>query len=282
MATAFDLANRGLKRILVQGQDSGFAADEYQDFYDTMNDWMALQETMGLRLGYTPVTKGTDEITVPAGALIGIAANVAVLMASDFNAQISQSLAAEAAQGMRAMERLGVQLGQTSLHPNLPKGSGNTDIGAVNTPQMYGVRSSSVITLTNNALVTECDDIGVVYKIRGFWETMSYQGLQPDITGRITNTRDGEVKLRFKISGEAYMETGTTTQSYIALTKNGDHSIAGAVWLWPLGALSVSRTDFETTHTVTLQSGEFLELGAVETVDANARIIFPNIQWELY
>ena len=152
MTTALQVANIGLKRILVQGQDAPLEADEYADFYIAMNNWMAAKEADGLRLGYTPVTDGADEVTVPAGAIMGIAANVAILVAADYGGTISQSLAAEAAQGLRTMERIGVNIGQTSEHPNLPFGSGNRD--SVGGAEMFGEPVSMLMTMAGNTTAT--------------------------------------------------------------------------------------------------------------------------------
>ena len=149
--TAVELANSALKRILVQGDDGGLDASDYADFYRSMNNWMAAQEACGTILGYTPVTQGADPITVPDGAVMGIVANVAINVASDYNGTVSPSLVSEARMGLRAMRKLGYRRGQTSFPSNLPIGSGN-DGFSVRSQTLYGRTSSGLLSLANNTI----------------------------------------------------------------------------------------------------------------------------------
>ena len=123
MTTAIELAQRALSKILVEGSDSPFEADEYADFYVDLNNYMAALEADGIRLGYTPVSDPADLITVPPGAIRGMVANMAIEVASDYGAQVQAGVAEQARKGMRTMRRLGQRKSHTQYPTNLPMGS---------------------------------------------------------------------------------------------------------------------------------------------------------------
>ena len=93
---------------------------------------MAKWAAKGLNLGYTIVDSLDDEITVPDGALSGIIANLAIALFPEYasiGAEISVTLAAEATDGMEAIENLTIFIGATEFPSTLPKGSGNAQTG---------------------------------------------------------------------------------------------------------------------------------------------------------
>jgi len=108
MATVAQVAKASLQRILVQASESSLEPDEYQDFIFAMNNYMSQLDAQGVSLGYTEVENLSDEVTIPAGALRGLIANMAQ-------------------QGLQTMKLLGQRIGKTALPSTLPIGSGNED-----------------------------------------------------------------------------------------------------------------------------------------------------------
>ena len=114
-----------LQEILVRSVEAPLEADEFQDTIFAMNNYMAALDADGIHLGYTVVENLGDDITIPMGALQGLISNVAILLATQFNAQVSPSLSAKAKMGLNAMRHLGVTIAPMSYPGTLPIGSGN-------------------------------------------------------------------------------------------------------------------------------------------------------------
>ena len=84
-------------------------------------------DARGVALGYTEVTGIGDTITVPPGAIQGMVANIAIMLAPQFGRPIPAELAMKAKAGMQAMVNLAVETPCLSLPDTLPIGSGNED-----------------------------------------------------------------------------------------------------------------------------------------------------------
>lgn len=126
MATAAQVINTSLKRILVQGAEADLQPDEYEDAIFAMNALVLAWDAEGINLGYTWVNDLGDEVTVPTGALRGLIANLAIEIAPDYNGEVSTALAKAAERGMTAIRLLGQSI-PTSFFPcTLPVGSGNS------------------------------------------------------------------------------------------------------------------------------------------------------------
>ena len=127
MASAAQVLKAALQEILVQDSEAPLQAAEYQDAVFAMNNYMFALDANGLSLGYTEVTGIGDTITVPPGAIQGMVANIAIMLAPQFGRPITQELALKARTGMQAMINLGVDTPILSLPDTLPIGSGNED-----------------------------------------------------------------------------------------------------------------------------------------------------------
>jgi len=136
MTTAAQVAKAALQRILVQGSEAPLEADEYADFIFDMNNFMASLKARGTDLGYTDVTNVGDTITIDAGAIDGLVANMAIRVAPDYGGEISQGLVVAAKDGMNAMRRLGRTIVAVEYPDTLPRGGGN-DIDASTLDRFY-------------------------------------------------------------------------------------------------------------------------------------------------
>lgn len=248
MATVSDIAQRSLKRIHAQGADAPLEADEYADYLTTLNDFMADLEADGVRLGYTPVTGLTDVVTVPAGALRGIIANMAIEVAPDYGGTISQPLVMQAREGMKTLEKLGVQIIATAYPSTLPIGSGSEDYRY--TTHFYDDLASGFMTLAGNADATAMSVTNTPYRVSGFWNIANVVGFRGDIEGTLTNSADSKIDVTASLTFSA---TGNSTYTF-RLMKSGVS--VGSV----SSALTGTPTSLTLSQVVTLNPGDYLEL----------------------
>ncbi len=120
-----------------------------------VNLYMSAQSANGIDVGFTKLGDLGDTVTVPDGALMGMIANVAILMAGQFGAVVSSSLAAQAAVGVAALRKLGVpQIASTQYPDTLPTGSGN-DYGGLRDSTFYHDDPASIETETSGTISLE-------------------------------------------------------------------------------------------------------------------------------
>lgn len=253
MRTASYIAEKALKRILVQAADSGLEADETEDFYDSMNDYMSMLESRGIVLGYTTVSNPADYVTVPDGAVMGIIANMAIKVSPDYGGTVSPALILEARQGMSAMRTLGRNQISTSYPATLPSGAYNN--------RFYTEPVSAVLSLSGNARATEFASSNTAVRVVGFWDVAATSGLQGDINGRVTNVGAADVTVTAKVDLSA---TGSGTYTFrLMLNGISQHSTTSA--------LTATPADVTVSGSVTLAPGDYTELWAEDdggTTDA--------------
>lgn len=244
--TAGDVIRRALQAILVTGADSPLTADEYQDGLDALNDYMASLESNGVRLGYTPCCTISDPVTVPAGAIRGIVANLAIDIASDYGGRVSQALIKRATESENVLYNLGVNIIETSLPENFPYGS--TYPGE----HVYWLQGpSAVISMAGNRLVTDITTVGQAEQINGVWTAQNAHKLRPDVGGRITNVGEGftaNIYAEFNIKA-----SGTTSGGVVAIIKNQ----TVAIYAEDI-ALSTTPVSVLLEGTVDMEAGDYL------------------------
>jgi hypothetical protein len=153
MATVEQVARASLQAILVQGSEAPLEADEYQDYIFALNNYMTNLDASGIQLGYTLVNSLDDVLTVPAGALRGIVANMAIEVAAQYGGTISETLVVSAKQGMDAMKKLGQQIVSSRFPSTLPIGSGNDNWG--NTTPFYPDVEAEILAETTGSIGLE-------------------------------------------------------------------------------------------------------------------------------
>ena len=154
MATVAQVVKASLQRILTQASEAPIEADEAQDFIFAMNNYMLSLDAMGVSLGYTEVSGLGDEVTIPTGALRGLIANMAVEVAPDYGGEVSAGLAVAAADGFKAMRRLGNIIVTSAYSSNLPIGSGN-EWGTRGTRHFYPNQEAHILAETTGAISLE-------------------------------------------------------------------------------------------------------------------------------
>lgn len=126
MATAAQVIKASLQRIIVQASEAELEPDEVADAIFAMNNYMLALDAEGITLGYTVVTTIGDEVTIPVGALRGLIANLAIEVAPDYlESEVTATLRRAAEQGLNAMRKLGVSMGDSAFPATLPRGTGH-------------------------------------------------------------------------------------------------------------------------------------------------------------
>lgn len=125
MAKVLEVINRAFSLIGVRSSEVALTANEKSDAIETLNDMMTEQDADGLMLGYSIVESETDEVTVPDWSLNAIKANLAVLLAPEYDRQITQALADRASEAFRAIKNRAIEIGEVSFPDILPVGAGN-------------------------------------------------------------------------------------------------------------------------------------------------------------
>jgi hypothetical protein len=151
--TVEQVAKASLGSILVQGSEAPLNPDDYQAFIFALNNYMTSLDADGIALGYTVVSSLNDQVTIPIGALRGVIANMAIEVAPDYGATVTEALALRAKQGMDAMRKLGQSMGETRYPSTLPRGSGN--YYEYSTNPFYPDRESEILAEATGSIALE-------------------------------------------------------------------------------------------------------------------------------
>lgn len=269
MATAGDVAQLALKRILVQAGDAILEPDEYADFFDCMNHYMNALEADGCRLGWTDVDNVADTVTIPKGAIRGLIANMAVEVAPDYQAPVTQQLQNQAIEGLKVMRKLGQSVIETAFDKNLPQGSGNTD-HLYRTTVLYKQEPLAILSLRGNTETTEVATTDVAVLVYGFWNVEGTRYMRGSTDGRIQNMTGEDIDVDIEITITA---TGNSTYTF-SLLKNGvSQSTKEAT-------LTSTATTNTITKALTMNPGDYLELW-VEDDLATEDLIVTNALFEV-
>lgn len=154
MATAAELVTQILNQINVRESEAPIQADEAQDTIFMLNSYMLAQSANGIDLGYTQIHDLGDAVTVPDGALMGVIANVAIMMAPTFGVNVSSGLILQAKIGLDAMYKLGVSMSRSEYPTELPIGSGNESEG-YDFDHFYPDQQSTILTESGGSIGLE-------------------------------------------------------------------------------------------------------------------------------
>lgn len=154
--TAAELITDSLTKILVAARERPIQDGQMSEAIRYLNRMMAGFDARGIALGYTIIENEADEITVPIGALEGICANLSIRLAPIYNMRISQGLALEARDGMKAMLDIAVTSEPTCAPSILPVGSGNERYGHHHNTFFHG-KEAEILKEINGSILLESD-----------------------------------------------------------------------------------------------------------------------------
>ena len=156
MAKVREVIIDALEDLVVQQDEAPIEASEAQAAIRFLNDMMTMLDAQGVTLGYTVVSSLSDTVTIPAGALMGVKANLAIALAPKYGRQITQELALRASEGMKAMLNLADITSNSMEYPStLPIGSGN-QCQPTSTPY-YPDLQNTILTETGGSIALETD-----------------------------------------------------------------------------------------------------------------------------
>jgi len=194
----------------------------------------------------------SDIVTIPDGAIRGLASNLALELAPQFGGKVSNALVKQADEGMKTLLKYGVKIGQALYPHSLPMGSGN---------YCYSDYSNSSpnaqMTLAGNRRVTYLTTAGGAEKIQGFWTIGQFHGLTPDISGRITNKG-----LRQTVNIEAELiitAEDDILNAVIGITRNAQFV------MYTEAALSTDASAILLSGSVDLEPGQYLDIVIADT-----------------
>ncbi len=125
METAKSLIKDILQEIFVQAQEQNVQPPDFQTALRYTNRYMQQLDARGVKLGWTNLTKESDAVTIPDGAILGVVYNVALQLCNQYDFEPSAALVINARDSMGVMRLLGVKIPKSNFPSTLPVGSGN-------------------------------------------------------------------------------------------------------------------------------------------------------------
>ena len=155
--TAGDIIKDALFEITVLGAEAPVEPTDAQGAIRYLNRMMAAFDADGIPLGYTEVSSFADLMTVPAGAIAGMVAQLAVMLWDQFSEgqPAPSTLLARALSGKNTMRNLAVTIGSTEYPSTLPIGSGNEGDGTFRTDHFYPDLESTILAETTGSVGLE-------------------------------------------------------------------------------------------------------------------------------
>ena len=157
METAGTLIVDSLQDLVVQAAEADLEQSEIQAALRYMNRYMFRLAAGGVNLGFTEVSSTSDPITIPIGALDGLRANLAIMLAPMFDAVITPALQMAANDGERVMYSLGATLQEMQFPDRLPIGSGNENFQFADNEHFYPDRQNDIRSEDNQNIIAEDD-----------------------------------------------------------------------------------------------------------------------------
>ena len=154
MATAREVIKDALEDILEAGGDEPIEADQINDGIRYLNDMMLSWDAEGISLGFTKITRISEILTVPDGAIRGIKAHLSIELAPKYAAEVTAGLTRRASKGLAAILNLIGGMATKSYPSTLPLGSGNAVAGEM---QFYPESANSILTETGGSIALEID-----------------------------------------------------------------------------------------------------------------------------
>jgi len=145
-----------LEDLVVQADEAPIEPSEAAAAIRVLNDMMFMWAARGIDLGFTEVNDMGDVMTVPAGAIFGIKAALAISLAGKYEVPIPESVLQKAKAGWEAILNLSVEIAAVEYPSTLPKGSGN-DYPSYSSSHFYSEPDSTILTETGGSVALEDD-----------------------------------------------------------------------------------------------------------------------------
>ena len=155
METAQSVIDDTLQEILVAASEQAIQSVDFANAMRYMNRMMATFDAEGIALGYTQVTKASDAITIPLGAIEGLIFNLALRLTTSYDIPVAGTLAINARESKEAMRKLAVFIQPTAYPCTLPIGSGNEYDNTFNSSHFYHCPEDELTTEQGGSILLE-------------------------------------------------------------------------------------------------------------------------------
>jgi hypothetical protein len=155
METAQSVIDDTLQEIIVSASEQIVEPVDFSTALRYMNRMMATFDAEGIALGYTQVTKASDAITIPLGAVEGLIFNLALRLTTQYDIPVAGTLAINARESKNAMRKLSIFIRPTSPPCTLPIGSGNEQTNTFNSQKFYPCPEDELLTEQDGSLLLE-------------------------------------------------------------------------------------------------------------------------------
>ena len=137
MATAADIIKAALKKIQIIGSETPIENDEISDALADLNDWGSELEASTLQLGFSPVSVPADDINIPVQCVGMYKSNLAIYLAGEYGAPVTQTLVNSARDSMdRAMIAFSPNI-DVEFPDTLPVGVANECVSIANPNKFF-------------------------------------------------------------------------------------------------------------------------------------------------
>lgn len=155
--TARSVIIDAMEDIVVQTEEASLEASEERAAIRALNRLMNSLAAKGINLGYSTVSKLSDEVTVPDGALDGIVASLALRLWPKYRTgDPGFQLRLNAKEGMESLFSIAVTVGSSEFPSTLPTGSGN-DYPDYTDQAFYPDLQDTILAETNGSISLEDD-----------------------------------------------------------------------------------------------------------------------------
>lgn len=135
--SAAAIVTDALTKITAAEQEQPVEAADMTIGIRYLNRMIAAWDACNIKLGHTVITSPNDILTIPAGVIEAVVANLAIRLAPEYDVPVSPELAQEAASGMQVVRMVGKKVGKMNFPGNLPVGSGNEGGGGLYDSQVF-------------------------------------------------------------------------------------------------------------------------------------------------
>ena len=153
METAESVINDALQEILVQASEQSLQPVDFQTGRRYLNRMLAGVPFSGM--GYTVVTKPSDPITIPDGAIEGVIFNLAERLLTTYDMPLTAELSKSAKNGLKEIRRITVTVMPTQMPCTLPIGSGNEGDDTFNNTHFYACPDDELLTEQGGSILLE-------------------------------------------------------------------------------------------------------------------------------
>lgn len=155
--TARDILLAAFEDMVVRMDEETLTASDAQTGVRYINWIMSDLFVNGIDLGFTEISKISDPITIPRGAMLALSSILAFKLWPKYRTvPRTTEIRVDAKKGLDTMYQIGVEIAATEYPSTLPTGSGN-DYPSRNSYKFYPDLSATILDEQNGSISLEDD-----------------------------------------------------------------------------------------------------------------------------